>query len=190
MAGRAAREGRRGRMVYVPGGRRIVPRPGAPRAPQVQNEVLWPTNGQACRLHYPAGLRRKPPWPQRISAHIRLAGSSAPRRQGCAAGAQHGPAPAAGRFLPFTEHAALLGPCCDRRRRPPRVRASAVSARGSWRSRSRRRRTNAEIAEALHLSEATVKNHLKRIFDKLGLDGGARGKRMLLADVLPEKISP
>ena len=51
------------------------------------------------------------------------------------------------------------------------------------------RRTNAEIAEALHLSEATVKNHLKRIFDKLGLDGGARGKRMLLADVLP-KISP
>ena len=48
---------------------------------------------------------------------------------------------------------------------------------------------NAEIAEALHLSEATVKNHLKRIFDKLGLDGGARGKRMLLADVLP-KISP
>ena len=46
-----------------------------------------------------------------------------------------------------------------------------------------------QIAEALHLSEATVKNHLKRIFDKLGLDGGARGKRMLLADVLP-KISP
>lgn len=38
------------------------------------------------------------------------------------------------------------------------------------------RRTNAEIAAQLHLSEATVKNHLKRIFDKLGLDGGARGQ--------------
>ena len=46
------------------------------------------------------------------------------------------------------------------------------------------------LAAQLHLSEATVKNHLKRIFDKLGLDGSARGKRNLLADILSEKISP
>ena len=52
------------------------------------------------------------------------------------------------------------------------------------------RRTNTEIAQALHLSESTVKNHLKRIFDKLGLDGGARGKRVLLASLLPPKDSP
>ena len=45
------------------------------------------------------------------------------------------------------------------------------------------------VGTDIYMSEATVKNHLKRIFDKLGLDGGARGKRMLLADVLP-KISP
>ena len=51
------------------------------------------------------------------------------------------------------------------------------------------RRTNAEIAVALHLSESTVKNHLKRIFDKLGLDGSARGKRLLLGELLP-KNSP
>ena len=51
------------------------------------------------------------------------------------------------------------------------------------------RRTNAEIAAALHLSESTVKNHLKRIFDKLGLDGSARGKRLLLGELLP-KNSP
>ena len=52
------------------------------------------------------------------------------------------------------------------------------------------RRTNTEIAQTLHLSESTVKNHLKRIFDKLGLDGGARGKRVLLASLLPPKDSP
>ena len=96
-----------------------------------------------------------------------------------------------GLTLPFTEHAALLGPLL---RSPEtaaaRSRVSSLSPRELEIAQlAAARRTNAEIAEALHLSEATVKNHLKRIFDKLGLDGGARGKRMLLADVLP-KISP
>ena len=96
-----------------------------------------------------------------------------------------------GLTLPFTEHAALLGPLL---RSPEtaaaRSRVSSLSPRELEIAQlAAARRTNAEIAEALHLSEATVKNHLKRIFDKLGLDGSARGKRMLLADVLP-KISP
>ena len=70
-------------------------------------------------------------------------------------------------YLPFAEHADDLG-----------ARLAAA------------RRTNTEIAQTLHLSESTVKNHLKRIFDKLGLDGGARGKRVLLASLLPPKDSP
>ena len=91
---------------------------------------------------------------------------------GCAAGAGHSP------LLRSPETAAA------------RSRVSSLSPRELEIAQlAAARRTNAEIAEALHLSEATVKNHLKRIFDKLGLDGGARGKRMLLADVLP-KISP
>lgn len=96
-----------------------------------------------------------------------------------------------GLTLPFTEHAALLGPLLQTPEMgAARACVSCLSPRELEIAQlAAARRTNAEIAEALHLSEATVKNHLKRIFDKLGLDGGARGKRMLLADVLP-KISP
>ena len=79
-----------------------------------------------------------------------------------------------GLYLPFAEHA-------DRGLSPRELEIAQLAAA---------RRTNAEIAAQLHLSEATVKNHLKRIFDKLGLDGSARGKRNLLADILSEKISP
>ena len=46
-----------------------------------------------------------------------------------------------------------------------------------------------ELLAVFDSTDSPNKNHLKRIFDKLGLNGGARGKRMLLADVLP-KISP
>lgn len=107
-----------------------------------------------------------------------------------------------GLYLPFAEHTADLGALLpevfsgnaaaqavlhctakpdDRGLSPRELEIAQLAAA---------RRTNAEIAAQLHLSEATVKNHLKRIFDKLGLDGGARGKRNLLADMLPEKISP
>ena len=107
-----------------------------------------------------------------------------------------------GLYLPFAEHTADLGALLpevfagntaaqavlhctakpdDRGLSPRELEIAQLAAA---------RRTNAEIAAQLHLSEATVKNHLKRIFDKLGLDGGARGKRNLLADMFPEKISP
>ncbi len=107
-----------------------------------------------------------------------------------------------GLYLPFAEHAEALGPLLpeafagneaaqavlhctakpdDRGLSPRELEIAQLAAA---------RRTNAEIAAQLHLSEATVKNHLKRIFDKLGLDGSARGKRNLLADILSEKISP
>ena len=108
----------------------------------------------------------------------------------------------AGLYLPFAEHTADLGALLpevfagnaaaqavlhctakpdDRGLSPRELEIAQLAAA---------RRTNAEIAAQLHLSEATVKNHLKRIFDKLGLDGSARGKRNLLADILSEKISP
>ncbi len=183
--------------------------PVLPMLRTVQNEVLLAAGAytkllarrEACaalnecrirRWHhvsaYPARLRGKPPWP-----HGR--GS---------AGAGHGVALAVpdGLYLPFAEHAADLGPLL------PEVFAGNAAAQAVLRRTAKpdprglspreleiaqlaaARRTNAEIAAQLHLSEATVKNHLKRIFDKLGLDGGARGKRNLLADMLPEKISP
>ncbi len=132
-----------------------------------------------------------PAWRISSAYPARLRAVPARSPGGCAAElGTAAPAAPDGLTLPFTEHAALLGPLL----RSPETAAArsrvAVSARGAGdrAALAAARRTNAEIAEALHLSEATVKNHLKRIFDKfLGLDG-ARGKRMLLADVA--KISP
>ena len=50
------------------------------------------------------------------------------------------------------------------------------------------RKTNKEIAAALFLSEATVKNHLNRIFDKMGISGSQRNKRILLAEKLQRSL--
>lgn len=49
------------------------------------------------------------------------------------------------------------------------------------------RKTNLEIAEELHLAEGTVRNQLSRIFDKLGLPGDGKNKRILLEDLLKIK---
>lgn len=48
------------------------------------------------------------------------------------------------------------------------------------------RKSNQEIAEALYLSESTVKNHLRSIFDKLEITGNARNKRAELKKRLKE----
>ena len=105
-----------------------------------------------------------------------------------------------GLYLPFAEHAAQLGALLREAaagneeleaalRLTAKKSGCGLSARELEIARlAAARRTNAEIAAQLHLSEATVKNHLKRIFDKLGLDGGARGKRNLLADRLAGKL--
>ncbi|MBO4808585.1 MAG: response regulator transcription factor [Lachnospiraceae bacterium] len=46
------------------------------------------------------------------------------------------------------------------------------------------RYTNKEIAEELMLSDYTVKNHLKNIFDKVGIKGNDKNKRIILAEKL------
>ncbi len=45
------------------------------------------------------------------------------------------------------------------------------------------RRSNQEIADQLILSERTVKNHLNRVYDKLGIPGSERNKRARLAEL-------
>ncbi|MBO7386473.1 MAG: response regulator transcription factor [Lachnospiraceae bacterium] len=46
------------------------------------------------------------------------------------------------------------------------------------------RYTNKEIADELMLSDYTVKNHLKNIFDKVGIKGNDKNKRIILAEKL------
>ncbi len=50
-----------------------------------------------------------------------------------------------------------------------------------------RRKTNVEIAEELHLAEGTVRNQLSRIFNKLGISGDGKNKRLQLETLLKLK---
>lgn len=45
------------------------------------------------------------------------------------------------------------------------------------------RRSNREIAEALYLSEGSVKQYLNRIYAKLHIEGDTRTKRQQLAQL-------
>ena len=45
------------------------------------------------------------------------------------------------------------------------------------------RLTNREIGDALHLAEGTVKNHLKHAYDKLGISGDSKSKRLELEEL-------
>ena len=45
-------------------------------------------------------------------------------------------------------------------------------------------RSNQEIADELYLSERTIKNHLNRIYDKLGILGTERNKKARLKELL------
>ena len=54
-------------------------------------------------------------------------------------------------------------------RRPPPASPSSPSASARWRSPSGRGLSNAEIASELYLSVPTVKAHVSRLFDKLGV---------------------
>lgn len=49
------------------------------------------------------------------------------------------------------------------------------------------RKTNLEIARELHLAEGTVRNQLSRIFNKLGLSGDGKNKRLELEALLKLK---
>lgn len=49
------------------------------------------------------------------------------------------------------------------------------------------RKTNAEIANELHLAEGTVRNQLSRVFDKLGICGEGKNKRIQLEEMLKIK---
>lgn len=49
------------------------------------------------------------------------------------------------------------------------------------------RKTNLEIAAELHLAEGTVRNQLSRVFDKLGISGDSKNKRILLEHLLKIK---
>ena len=49
------------------------------------------------------------------------------------------------------------------------------------------RKTNREIAELLNLAEGTVKNQMKHIFDKLGLSGQAKNKRIELEKLFSQE---
>ena len=50
-----------------------------------------------------------------------------------------------------------------------------------------KRKTNMEIAKELHLAEGTVRNHLSRIFDKLGIEEQGKNKRLALENLLKIK---
>ncbi len=50
-----------------------------------------------------------------------------------------------------------------------------------------RRKTNSEIAQELCLAEGTVRNQLSRIFNKLGITGDRKNKRIQLEDLLKIK---
>lgn len=49
------------------------------------------------------------------------------------------------------------------------------------------RMTSAEIAKMLHLSSGTVRNHLSRIYDKMGISGTQKNKRLELEKLLKKQ---
>jgi LuxR family maltose regulon positive regulatory protein len=46
------------------------------------------------------------------------------------------------------------------------------------------RKTNTEIAIELKLAQGTVRNHLSRVYDKLGISGDGKNKRLALESIL------